>query len=161
MRAIFPGSFDPITIGHINLIERAAVICEKLYVVVAENEAKSSVLFSLSQRYRFVCNSCSNIDNVEVINFSGLIADCAKNLDVKFIIRGVRPGSDICYESNMASMNSQLAPGIETLLLSSYPEYSHISSSLVRQIMAAKGDARPFLPSNIINDLADLTLNGS
>ena len=152
MLAVFPGSFNPITKGHLNLIERAAKLYDSLIVVVNES---GTINLSAADRASIVSLACADISNVTVVVSDELLVNFARRNGAKVIVRGVRSGDDLCYENNMANMNSILGDGIETLLLPAAPEYSHISSTLVRQVLATGGNAEYFVPENVLQDMLD------
>jgi pantetheine-phosphate adenylyltransferase len=148
MIAVFPGSFNPITLGHLNLIHRSARLFSSVIVVVSTSK---SAAISAQDRAKLVTIACENIPNVKVEVYGGLLVDCAKKNNASIIVRGVRSGDDLCYENNMANMNSVLGSGLETLLLPAEPHYSHISSTLVRQVISAKGEATHFVPQKVLD----------
>jgi pantetheine-phosphate adenylyltransferase len=138
-KAIYPGTFDPITRGHIDMVQRAVKGCEHLVVGVARSTPKN-VWFSIEERVELVRDALAHLANVEVMVFEGLLVDFAKKMDAGFIIRGVRAFSDFEYELQMALINRKLAPDIETMFLMPAEEYGYISSSRVREIAALGGD---------------------
>ena len=146
MNAIFPGSFDPITLGHMDLIRRASLIADKLIVAVLVNPDKTA-LFSGEERLQMIREACTGIPGIDVVGFKGLLANLARETGSRLIIRGVRTAGDFEMESIMAQANAQLLPGLETLMLAASPAVSGISSTLVRQIAAFGGDVTPFVPS--------------
>ena len=127
-KAMFPGSFDPPTLGHINIIERSAKLYDKLYVVVADNIAKKC-LFTAQERIKLIKDNFINHDNIEVLSYNGLTVDIAKELGVDVMIRGVRALADFGYEFELAMTNKQLLPGVETLFMPTDLEKSMISST--------------------------------
>lgn len=145
MKAIFPGSFDPITLGHLDLIRRAKAFCDELTVAILINPEKPGT-FSLSQRLDMVKSVCEGMDNIRVMHFSGLLVDLARKLDVRLIIRGVRTGGDLESEAAMAWANAAMLPGLETIFLPAANGLGGVSSSLVRQIAQFGGDVSPFVP---------------
>ncbi|MBT4803521.1 MAG: pantetheine-phosphate adenylyltransferase [Legionellales bacterium] len=157
MRAVFPGSFNPITFGHLDLITRAASLCDSVVVVVSFSAGHAEP----EDRLELVKLACQNISNVEVVSYQGLMVDCAKDEGANVIIRGVRSGDDLCYENNMANMNRQLGDDIETLLLPADANLSHISSSLVRQILRVQADAAPFVPADVLKCIRDKNIYGT
>ncbi|MGA0332636.1 MAG: pantetheine-phosphate adenylyltransferase [Kiritimatiellia bacterium] len=138
-KAIYPGTFDPITRGHIDMVQRAVKACEHLVVGVARSTPKN-VWFSIEERTELVRDALKHLENVEVKVFEGLLVDFAHREQAGFIIRGVRAFSDFEYELQMALINRKLAPEIETMFLMPAEEYSYISSSRVREIAALGGD---------------------
>jgi len=145
-RAVCPGSFDPVTYGHLDVIERTARIVDYVVVAVGTNIAKNA-LFSPDERVEMLAEECGRWSNVEVTLFSGLLVDfCAAN-DIQVISKGLR-GADFGYELQMAQMNRQLT-GVDTLFLPTAPQWAFVSSSLVREVAALGGDVTAFLPAKI------------
>ena len=137
---IYPGSFDPLTYGHLDIIERAVKICDKLIVGVFINSAKKS-LFSQEEREIILKRCCSEIStNIEIVSFNGLLVDFCRNNNISCMIRGLRAVSDFEYEITIASLNKRLAPDIETIFLMGKDENLFISSTLVKEIAAYNGD---------------------
>lgn len=147
-KAVYAGSFDPLTKGHMNIIERSAAICDNLVVLVVENPNKDS-MFSLSERVNMVKKSCSNLPNVSVDVISDLLANYINNNNVDFVIRGLRDSKDFEYELQMAQYNAGLYDKAETVFLMTAPELSYISSSGVREITAFKGDISNLVPETV------------
>lgn len=146
--AIFPGTFDPPTLGHLDIIERAANICDKLYIAISENNVKHVPLLSSEEKKYLLNQATRHIKNIEVVTFSGLIAEYAKALDVHFIVRGLRNCTDFEYESQMSSANNALT-GVDTLFLVSSPAYSHLSATLIREIGRNGHRLHGFVPESI------------
>lgn len=146
--AIFPGSFDPITLGHEDLIRRAAPMFDKIIVAVGANSQKKS-LFSLAQRLEWLNDVFKNDESVFVDSYEGLTVKFCNEKKSDFIIRGLRNSSDFEYEKQISQLNYILGEGIETIFLVSRPGLSHISSSIVREIIKNKGDASALIPKNI------------
>jgi len=144
-RVAYPGTFDPITNGHIDLIERAARIFDQVVVAVAEDTHKSA-LFSLQQRLELARTTLSHLDRVQVVAFSGLLISFAEAAGIDIIMRGLRAVSDFEFEFQLASMNRRLAPRLETLFLTPAEQYAFISSSLVREVARLGGDVAAFVP---------------
>ncbi|MDG4812574.1 pantetheine-phosphate adenylyltransferase [Hydrogenovibrio sp. 3SP14C1] len=142
--AVYPGTFDPITCGHFDLIERAARFYDRLVIAVADNRNKTS-LFSLEKRVALAKEVTADIPNVEVIGFSGLLVDFVREIDGNVLLRGLRAVSDFEYEFQLASMNRKLAPEVETMFMTPAEQYAFISSSLVREISALGGDVSDFV----------------
>ena len=138
MRACYPGSFDPITLGHLDIIERAAGFCAHLTVAVIHNPGKKT-LFTLSERQQILAHQLSHLKNVRVDHFSGLLVDYLKHQDLQAVVRGLRDSSDAPIELQMARLNREMQPGCETLFMASAGRYSHISSSFVREIARLGG----------------------
>jgi pantetheine-phosphate adenylyltransferase len=144
MRALFAGSFDPVTNGHLDLIRRLAGLVESLVVAVAINQHKRP-LFTADERVALLVELCHPWSNVQVQAFSGLIVDAARATGVDCIVRGIRSDGEFAHEMQMALANRALA-GIETLLLPASPDLSFISSSLVKEVASFGGDVTPFVP---------------
>lgn len=150
--AIYPGSFDPITLGHLDIIQRAATMFDKLIVVVASNVNKNC-LFTPEERCELISKTITAIPNVEVDFYSGLIADYAKEKHAGAIIKGLRAMSDFEYEFQMALTNKKLNPDVETLFLTTSTQYMYFSSSMVKQIGGMHGDISDFVPAEIHDDI--------
>ena len=146
--AVFPGSFDPITIGHYDLIKRALPLFDEIVVAVGINSQKKT-LFTLEQRMAWLEEVFSEEDNVSVDYFEKLTVDFCQKIGAQYLIRGLRNASDFDYEKTISQLNNILGHGLETIFLISKPEYSHISSTIVREIIKGGGDASPFLPKEI------------
>lgn len=143
--AIYPGSFDPITNGHLDLMKRALSLFDKLVVAIADNPDKE-YLFTTQEREQMVKQSLKGLDKVEVLIFSGLLADLAKKTDAVGIIRGLRAISDFEFEFQMALMNRNLAPKAETLFLVPSERYTYLSSSMIKDIARFDGKIGEFVP---------------
>ena len=152
--AVYPGSFDPITRGHMDLVTRAAGIFDRLIVAIADSGDKDPA-FSLEERLDFARTVLSDLDNVEVTGFATLLADFVAECGAGVILRGLRAVSDFEYEFQLASMNRHLIPGVETMFLTPAEEYSFISSSLVREIAALGGNVSDFVHPVVQKALAD------
>ncbi|MFO0014363.1 MAG: pantetheine-phosphate adenylyltransferase [Planctomycetota bacterium] len=155
-KAVYTGSFDPITLGHLNIIERSALLYEHLIIGVGVN-AEKSPLFSVEERVGLIQKISRRWKHVEVLSFDGLAVDFVRKLGAKVMVRGVRPLTDIAGEFTMMMANRQLDPEIETVFLMSDEEYSHVSSSLIKQI-AALGHGRAlerFVPPEVIAPLLE------
>ncbi len=150
--AIYPGTFDPITNGHIDLVLRATRLFDRVIIAVAENTSKKTV-FSVEERVAMARTALAGIENVEVCSFSGLVTSFAKKSEVKVIIRGLRAVSDFEYEFQMVGMNRQLNEKIETVFLMPSEHLSYISSSLVREIAALGGDVSKFVHKDVMSAL--------
>lgn len=147
--AVYPGTFDPFTNGHRDLVQRAASnIFDKVYICVAENSRKDT-LFSLDERIELAKKSLSELENIEVIGFNGLLVDFAKELKAKVILRGLRVVSDFEYEFQMSSMNKKLNNGIESIFLTPSESYAFLSSSLVKEIAELGGDVSKFVSKEV------------
>ncbi len=155
--AIFPGSFDPITNGHIDLVRRFAPLFDKIIVAVGVNSAKKG-LFSVDQRLKWLEEVFENNDKIDVGQFQGLTVNYCKEQKAKYLIRGLRNASDFDYEKTISQLNNIIGDDVETLFFISKPEYSHISSTIVREIIKGKGDISTFVPEFMAEDIAE-TLN--
>jgi len=149
---IYPGTFDPITNGHVDLIHRAAKLFDRIIVAIASSKEKTPT-FVLSERLRMANEALQNSPNVEVKDFSTLLTTFAKEQGASVILRGLRAVSDFEYEFQLAAMNRTLDPTLETLFLTPAAEYSYISSSLVREIASLGGDITPFVPQVVADAL--------
>jgi pantetheine-phosphate adenylyltransferase len=146
---LFPGSFDPPTLGHLDLIERASHICDKLYVAVATNATKKEKpLFTLDEKKKLLETITTHIHNIEIITLSGLVMDTAKSLGVNCLVRGLRAFSDFEYEYRMALANRRMG-GLETLFLMADEKHAHISSTLIRELAHYKTRLHNFVPAPI------------
>ena len=157
--AICPGTFDPITHGHVDLIRRACCLFDHIVVAVAVNTRKQSY-FSLEQRLEWVRLIFKDHDQVRVLSFSGLLIDFLRSQKSTIIVRGVRTGSDFDYETQLAGINHQLAPELETIFLTPSTFCSHLSSSMVREIFHLGGNVRPFVHAEIAQDLEKMRGEG-
>jgi pantetheine-phosphate adenylyltransferase len=147
--AVYPGTFDPFTNGHKDLVQRAASnIFDKVYVCVVENSKKDTV-FSLNERIDLAKESLKALDNVEVVSFNGLLVDFASKLNAKVILRGLRVVSDFEYEFQMSSMNKKLNDSIESIFLTPSESYAFLSSSLVKEIAQLGGDISAFVSKEV------------
>ena len=152
--SIYPGSFDPITNGHIDIIERASKISDILIVSVLNNSEKKS-LFTVDERVEMIKDSTKHFQNVEVDSFDGLLVDYAKSKNASIIIRGLRAVTDFEYELQLAQTNRELYNKVETLFLLTSIQYSYLSSSIVKQVAAENGDISKFVPSFVANKLKE------
>ena len=150
--AIYPGTFDPITNGHLDLIHRASRLYEKVIVAVAESRGKQP-LFTLEERVQLIEGVVDEFANVVVIGFNNLLVECAKQHQASVIIRGLRAVSDFEYEFQMAGMNRRLAPDIETVFLTPAEQYEFISSSMIREIARLNGDVSSFVSDSVKDQL--------
>jgi pantetheine-phosphate adenylyltransferase len=142
---IYPGSFDPLTNGHIDIIERSRGICDKLVVAIAINRTKQP-LFTVEERLEIINHCIKDDSSVEVVSFEGLLVQYCRSQDIRYIVRGVRNMTDFEYEMTNASVNSKLAPEIETIFLMTRGEYSFISSKMVKEIASFNGDLTSLVP---------------
>lgn len=148
VEAVYPGSFDPITNGHLDIIKRSSKIFSKVIVAVLINRDKKG-FFDLEERIKLIKEAVKDIENVEVISFNGLLVELMEEKGAKVIIKGLRNSTDFEYEHQMALMNKKLKDNVETLMMSTNPSYSYISSSAVRQIISFNGDIDDFVPKNV------------
>ena len=147
--AVYPGTFDPFTNGHKDLVQRAASnIFDKVYICIAEN-SKKDTLFSLEERIDLTKKSLLGIENIDVIGFNGLLVDFAKKLEAKVILRGLRVVSDFEYEFQMSSMNKKLNNDIESIFLTPSESYAFLSSTLVKEIAELGGDISKFVSPDV------------
>ena len=146
--AIYPGSFDPITYGHIDVLETSAGIFDKVIIAVAKNSEKNSFL-TVEQRVNLIKASTQHLKNVEVDSFEGLTIEYAKKRGAEILIRGLRAVSDFEYEMQLSQTNSALAENIKTVFLITKPEYNFISSSQVKEILINNGDISKFVPKEV------------
>ena len=152
-KAIYPGSFDPITFGHMDIIKRASKIFDYIVIGIAKDNNKTNFLFSEMERKSLIENSLSKIDNIEVKIFDGLLTDFVKQENSNIIIRGLRVLSDFEYEFRMALMNRKLDDEITTLFMMPNEKYTHISSSLIKEVVSLGGKVDDYVPENILNKL--------
>ena len=146
--AIYPGSFDPVTLGHYDIIERSSKIFDKLIVGVLNNSAKSP-LFSVEERVNMLKDVTSHFPNVEVQSFAGLLIDFVRSNDANVIVRGLRAITDFEYELQLAQMNRVIAPEIDTLFLTTNLKYAYLSSSMAKEVAMYGGDISSFLSPEI------------
>lgn len=147
--AVFPGSFDPITSGHVDLVQRALPLFDKIIIAIGTNSQKK-YLFSLQQRQDWIRAVFAHEPKVEVDTFENLTAAYCRKVNADWILRGLRNASDFDYEKTISQLNYIVGGGVETFFLISQPQFSHISSTIVREIIKGGGDASPFLPKEII-----------
>ena len=153
--AIYPGSFDPVTNGHIDIIERSLMLCDRLVVAIGTHPSKKP-LFSFDERRDLIhlfANERFDTDRIDVVAFDGLVVDAANDAGATILIRGLRNGTDLDYEMPMAGMNASMAPRVQTVFLPASPDVAFITATLVRQIAAMGGDVAPFVPSAVVAPL--------
>lgn len=150
LRAVFPGSFDPFTVGHEDILLRALPLFNEVVIAIGVNSAKKT-LFSLEKRIELLNKLYENEPKIKVESYSGLTARYCDDRGISHIIRGLRSSTDFEYEKSISQLNTAISPNLETIFLISSPHLSHVSSSIVREIMINKGDARQFLPEAIRN----------
>lgn len=148
---VFPGSFDPITSGHVDIVKRALPLFDRVVVAIGINSQKN-YLFSLEQRLNWLEKVFEDEPKVEIGSFEGLTVNYCKQIGARYLLRGLRNASDFDYEKTISQLNQIIGDELETIFLISRPEYSHISSTIVREIIKAKGNASPFLPEQINNN---------
>ncbi len=153
-RAIYPGSFDPVTRGHIDLVERAGKLFDEVVVAVADSRGKRT-LFSLDERVELIEQTTAHLDGVSVVGFSGLLIDFAKKMQTNIVIRGLRAVSDFEYEFQLSWMNRQLEPEIETLFFAPAEDYAFVAASLVKEIAELGGDISQFVHPEVNRALKD------
>ena len=153
-KAIYPGSFDPVTFGHLDIISRSAKMVDKLIIAVLINKSKSS-LFSMEERVRMISEYVKEYKNVEVHSFSGLTVDYAKEVGATMIVRGLRAVTDFEYELQLAQTNKVMAEDIDTLFLATNLKYSYLSSSIVKEIASYNGDISAFVPRMVENAMKE------
>lgn len=149
---IYAGSFDPITLGHLDVIRRAARITKRLIIAVLNNNAKSPA-FSVEERLELIRKVTRDIPNVEVMSFSGLTVDFAKEQNANVLVRGLRAVTDFEYELQIAQLNHKLNPEVDTIFLTTSVEYSYLSSSIVKEIASYGGDISQFVPEEVVEDV--------
>lgn len=147
-KAVFPGSFDPITTGHVDLVKRALAVFDEIIVAIGINSQKQT-LFDLEQRREWITKVFEDEPRISVDTFEGLTVHYCKKAGARFLIRGLRNASDFDYEKTISQLNHIVGDKVETVFLISRPEFSHISSTIVREIIKGKGDASPFLPPGL------------
>ena len=146
--AVFPGSFDPITSGHVDIVRRAIPLFDRIVVAIGENSQKS-YLFPLQQRLDWLKEVFSSEPTISIDHYEGLTAHFCRKIKAQYMIRGLRNASDFDYEKTISQINSIVVGNLETVFLISRPQFSHISSTIVREIIKGGGDARSFLPEII------------
>jgi pantetheine-phosphate adenylyltransferase len=145
--AVFPGSFDPVTIGHVSIVTRALPLFDRIVVAIGENSNKH-YMFTLEQRLEWLRQTFKDQPDVEAISFQGLTADLCVKLGAPYIVRGLRNSTDHGFERSIALMNHALR-GVETIFLPALPEHAHISSTIVRELMANKANVSAFVPTAV------------
>jgi len=151
--AIYPGSFDPITLGHLDIIRRAAACFDKVYVCVMVNCEKKQPMFTPERRLELIRHSVAHIANVEVENWSGLLADYARAKNAHILVKGVRNCADFELENQMARINQGICPGLETLLLPASAEFEHFSSTMVREMIRYHQPLEKYVPAPVAEEL--------
>jgi pantetheine-phosphate adenylyltransferase len=146
--AVFAGSFDPITLGHVNVLERAAPLFDEVILAIGTNTTKH-YMFSLEDRLQWAQQALHHISNAQVQSFDGLTIDFCRNIGARYLLRGIRNGGDFEYERSIAHMNKSLHQEIETILMFTDPQFAFIHSTIVREIIRNKGDVSSFLPKGL------------
>lgn len=154
VRAIYPGSFDPVTFGHIDIITRSSKIADEVVIGVLRNNAKRP-LFSVEERVRMLEEVTKELPNVRVVPFDGLTVEFAKEIKANVLIRGLRAITDFEYELQMAQTNHKLAPEIETMFLTTSLNYSYLSSTIVKEVATFGGDISQFVPEVVMNRIKE------
>ena len=153
--AIYPGSFDPVTNGHLDVIQRACTLFDELIIAVAFNDQKhKSTLFSIDERIALLRESCSELPRLRVVRLNGLLVDFAKQEKVVAIVRGLRAISDFEFEFQMALMNRKMEPTVETIFMMPKEEFTYISSRIVKEIARLGGNVQSFVPDCVVRALA-------
>jgi pantetheine-phosphate adenylyltransferase len=153
-RAIYPGSFDPVTFGHLDIINRSANLFDELIVGVLNNTSKSP-LFSVEERVNMLKEATADIPNIRVASFSGLLVDFVKETEASVVVRGLRAITDFEYELQLAQTNHVLYPSIDTMFLTARLEYLYLSSTIVREVAGFGGDISKFVPEEIAKRMYD------
>ena len=149
---VYPGSFDPVTLGHLDIIERGSKVVEKLVVGVLVNSQKQP-MFTMEQRLELLKTACAHLPNVEIIPFTGLLVDFLKEQDATVVIRGLRAVTDFEYELQLAQANRALYPEMETIFLTTHVEYSYISSTVVKDVLKHGGSVEQFVPASCLDQI--------
>ena len=148
LKGIYPGSFDPVTFGHLDIIRRSAGLVDELIVGVLNNKAKSP-LFSVKERVRMLEETTKDLPNVKVVPFEGLLVEFARKMEARMVVRGLRAVTDFEYELQMAQTNHKLEPAVETVFLTTSLEHSYLSSTIVKEVAAFGGDISQFVPEAV------------
>lgn len=151
--AVFPGSFDPITTGHVDLVKRALPLFDKIYIAIGVNSQKN-YLNDLETRLRWIRETFADEEKVFVDSFEKLTAHYCQRIGARYLLRGLRNASDFDYEKTISQLNDIVGGGLETVFLISRPAYSHISSTIVREIIKGGGDASSFLPEAVLKNIS-------
>lgn len=152
LRAIYPGSFDPVTYGHLDVIKRSSKLVDELIVGVLNNKAKTP-LFSVEERVKMLDEVTKDMPNVKIIPFEGLLVDFARKTDARMVIRGLRAITDFEYELQMSQTNHKMEPEVETVFLTTSLEYSYLSSTTVKEVAAFGGDISQFVPPVVLENI--------
>jgi len=149
---LFPGTFDPVTFGHLDIIERALPLFDKLYIGIGMNSNKQP-MFSPEQRVKWLEELFRNNDKIEALTYEGLTVDCCKRVGANYILRGIRYVNDFEYEKAIADMNRSLDSGIETVFLTCLPKFTSVASTLVRDVIRNGGEVSQFVPDVVLNTI--------
>jgi pantetheine-phosphate adenylyltransferase len=158
--AIYPGSFDPMTLGHLNIIRRASKIFDKVIVCIMINGNKKGSMFTRERRVEQAKICTAHLPNVEIDSYDGLLADYARRIDKPVIVKGLRANMDFENEFTMASINKKLNPDMETMFLTASDKYTFVSSSNVKEIARHGGDLKAFLPWELIDEVTEMAQKG-
>lgn len=150
--AVFPGSFDPITLGHLDVLLRSTKLFDEIYVAIGVNSQKA-VLYPLERRLSWIKKICEPYPNIHVDYYEGLTAYYCKTIGAQYLLRGVRNSTDYEYEKTISQINQKLVSGLETVFIIAKPELSYISSTIVRELILGKADLKPFVPELILNEI--------
>ncbi len=153
--AVYPGTFDPVTNGHVDIVKRAAELYDKLIVAVSGHGRKKQTVFNLKERISFMKEALKELDNVEVIGFTNLLTEFCAQQNAQVVVRGLRMTADFEYECQMAAINRKLTPSVETLFLMARSEYNFISSTNIKEVASLKGDFDQFVPSHVVDALKE------
>lgn len=154
LRAIYPGSFDPVTFGHLDIIERSAKLVDEFIVGVLSNKAKTP-LFSVEERVRMLKEVTKDMPGVQIVPFEGLLVEFARKMEAQMVVRGLRAITDFEYELQMSQTNHKLEPEIETVFLTTSLEYSYLSSTTVKEVAAFGGDISQFVPEFVADRIQE------
>ncbi|MCI8586958.1 MAG: pantetheine-phosphate adenylyltransferase [Lachnospiraceae bacterium] len=157
IRAIYPGSFDPVTLGHLDIIKRASQTVDELIVGVLNNGGKTP-LFSIDERVSMLLEVTEGLSNVKVLSFSGLLVDFARQMEANIVVRGLRAISDFEYELQMAQTNHKLNPQVDTMFLATSLDYSYLSSTIVKEVAFFHGDISEFVPGPVVAKVQEKVL---
>ncbi len=153
--ALYPGTFDPLTNGHLDVIRRATHLFDQLIVAIGDNTEKKRPIFSVPERIQHLKYNCSEMQNIQITSFTGLLTDAVHEFDAVAVVRGLRAVADFEWEFQMALMNRALSPSCETVFLMPSAEYSYISSSMICEIAELGGDVSPFVPSLVAESITE------
>lgn len=157
IRAIYPGSFDPVTLGHLDIIKRASQTVDELIVGVLNNGGKTP-LFTIDERVSMLVEVTKELSNVKVLSFSGLLVDFARQTEANIVVRGLRAISDFEYELQMAQTNHKLNPQVDTMFLATSLDYSYLSSTIVKEVAFFHGDISEFVPGPVVRKVQEKVL---